>query len=160
MTLADILATYPPGSDERLNALSEWRRAEDARLAQNPPLVKVPTGKRLGRPPAVPAVIVDPDKPQVGAEKQRTEWEQRRDEAERAKVANEAAALRARVDHAVSLTVARIKALPDMSTRREKEARLAEIQVSWASHKDSKTLAIISRGFAEIEFQLARLSAE
>jgi hypothetical protein len=47
MTLADILATYPAGSDERLNALSEWRRAEDARLAENPPLVKVPTGKRL-----------------------------------------------------------------------------------------------------------------
>jgi hypothetical protein len=107
----------------------------------------------------VPAVIVDPDRPQVDADKQRREWERRRDEAERAKIANEAAALRARVNHAVSLTMARINALPDMSTRREKEARLAEIQASLASHTDPKTLAIISQSFSKIEARLAPLSA-
>jgi hypothetical protein len=108
----------------------------------------------------VPAVIVDPDRPQVDADKQWREWERRRDEAERAKIANEAAALRARVNHAVLLTVARINALPDMSTRRDKAARLAEIQVSLASHKDAKTLAIISQSFSEIGARLARLTAE
>jgi hypothetical protein len=160
MTLAEILATYPAGSDERLNALSGWRRAEDARLAQNPPLVKVPTGKRLGRPPAVPAVIVDTNLPVPVGDEARREWERRRDEAERVKIANEATALRARLNRAVSLTVARINVLPDMSTRREKEARLAEIQVSLASHTNPKTLAIISQSFSDIEARLARLSAE
>ena len=33
MTLAEILATFPVGSDERLEALAAWRQAEDVRLA-------------------------------------------------------------------------------------------------------------------------------
>lgn len=150
MTLADILATYPAGSDERLNALSEWRRAEDARLAQNPPLLKVPTGKRLGRPPFVPAVIVDTNLPVPLDDETRREWERRRDEAETKREREAAAAVKARVRKAMSLTVVRVNALPDMATRREKLARLAEIEVSLTTH-NSETLAAISRGLTQIE---------
>jgi hypothetical protein len=46
MTLAEILARYPAGSDERLVALAAWRKGEDERAAQNPAPVKVPSGKR------------------------------------------------------------------------------------------------------------------
>jgi hypothetical protein len=37
------------------------------------------------------------------------------------------------------------------------DARLAEIQAALASHKDSKTPAIISRSFSEMEARLAEI---
>jgi hypothetical protein len=69
-TLADCLK-LPVGSDERLKALEAWRREEDERLGAIPPSVKVPTGKRLGRPPQVPAVISETLPARVGGSKGR-----------------------------------------------------------------------------------------
>jgi hypothetical protein len=91
---------------------------------------------------------------------QRRKWEDRKAAAERQRETDAAAAIRARVVRAIELTCARVNALPDMSTRREKIARLAELQASLAANKDPKTLAIISQLFSEIEARLARLTAE
>src|SRR5580698_4908380 len=104
MTLAEILATFPVGSDERLEALAAWRQAEDARLAEEPAPVKIPTGKRLGRPPSVP---VEPSPHVAASDDARREWERRRDEAQSAKEAEAAAAIRARLKRVVDLTQAR-----------------------------------------------------
>jgi hypothetical protein len=107
----------------------------------------------------VPAVIVDTNLPVPVGDEARREWERRRDEAETKREGEAAAAVKARVRKAMSLTVVRVNALPDMATRREKLARLAEIEVSLTTH-NSETLAVISRGLTQIEVQLARLSAE
>jgi hypothetical protein len=157
MTLAEILATFPVGSNERLDALAAWRQAEDERLAQNPAPVKIPSGKRQARPPLVP-VETTPHVP--SSDERRREWEGRKANAERQRETEAAAAIRARVVRAVELTCERVNALPDMSTRREKMARLAELQASLAANRDPKALAVISRAFSEIEARLARLTAE
>jgi hypothetical protein len=157
MTLAEILARYPAGSDERLVALAAWRKGEDERLARNPAPVKIPSGKRQTRPPLVP-VETTPHVPR--SDEQRREWENRKATAERQRKTEAAAAIRARVVRAVELTCARVNALPDRSTRREKMARLAELQTSLGANRDPKALAVISRAFSEIEARLARLTAE
>jgi hypothetical protein len=153
MTLAECLA-LPVGSDARLKALEAFRRAEDARLAANPP-VKVPSGKRAGRPPSVP--IPTPVHP--NSELARSAWEDRRAAAQSAKEAEQAAALRVRIIHAVKITAVRVNSLPDVPTRREKLARLAEIEASLVSHSP-KTLVAGSRGLVAIEDRLAKLTAD
>ena len=150
MTLAEILATFPVGSDERSEALAAWRQAEDARLAKNPP-PKVPTGKRPGRPLSVP---VEPSSHVAASDDARREWERRRDEAQSAKEAEAAAAIRARLKRVVDLTQARLGAVADPKARAAKMVRLSEIQASLAANKDPKTPAIISRSFLEIEARL------
>jgi hypothetical protein len=156
-TLADCLQ-YPVGSDERLKALEAWRREEDARLAANLPAVKVPSGKRpVGRPPQVPAVISETLPVPIDDAQARQMWERRRDEAEAKREREAAAAIKARVRKAMSLTVVRVNALPDMSTKRAKLARLAEIEALLIANP--KTIAV-SRAFVEIENRLARLTAE
>jgi hypothetical protein len=161
MTLSEILSTYPVGSDERRKAIQDWRKLEDERLAANPRPVKVPTGKRAGRPPvtspAVPAAIPTPVHPD--SQLARAAWEDRRSAAQSAKESEQASALRVRIVHAVKLTAVRVNALPDVPTRREKLARLAEIEASLVSHSP-KTLVAGSRGLVAIEERLARLSAD
>jgi hypothetical protein len=150
MTLGEILATFPAGSDERLEALAAWRQAQD-RLAVQEREAKPAVPKRT----APPKPNVEPLSHVVGAtDGQRREWEDRTATAERQRETEAAAAIRARVVRAVELTCARVNALPDMSTRREKMARLAELQASLAANKDPKTLAIISQSFSEIEARL------
>ena len=156
MTLAEILSKYPVGSDERLNALAEWRKSEDERLGANPP-VRVPTGKRVGRPPSVPAVIAQTLPVPVDEAERRRTWERRRDEAQRIRDREQADAIKARVKKAVGLTVTRINALTDLETKRAKLRRLAELEASLVANP--KTVAI-SRGFADIEARLERLSAD
>jgi hypothetical protein len=155
MTLAEILATFPVGSDERLEALAAWRQAEDVRLAKEPAPFRIPTGKTLGRPPSVP---VEPSS--VTTDDARREWERRRDEAQSAKEAEAAAAIRARLKRVVDLTQARLGAVADPKARAAKMVRLSEIQASLAANKDPKTLAIISQSFSEIEARLTRLTTE
>jgi hypothetical protein len=157
MTLAEILATFPVGSDERLDALAAWRQAEDARLAKEPEPVKIPTGKRLGRRPSVP---VAPPLHVAATDDARREWERRRDEAQLAKEAEAASAIWARLKRVVDLTQARLGAVADPKARAAKMVRLSEIQASLAANKDPKTLAIISQSFSEIEARLARLTTE
>ena len=89
MTLAEILAIFPAGSDERLEPLAEWRQAEDARLGEEPAPVKVPTGKRVGRPPSVP---VEPPSHVATTDDSRREWKRRRDDAQSATEAEAAGA--------------------------------------------------------------------
>jgi hypothetical protein len=157
MTLAEILATFPVGSGERLDALAAWRQAEDARLAKEPAPVKIPTRKRLGRPPSVP---VAPPSHVATTDYARQTWERRRDEAQSAKEAEAAAAIRARLKRVVDVTQARLGAVADPKARAAKMVRLREIQASLAVNRDPKTLAIISQSFSEIEARLARLTAE
>ena len=157
MTLAEILATFPVGSDERLEALAAWRQAEDVRLAKEPAPFRIPTGKTLGRPPSVP---VEPPSHVATTDEARQEREKRRDEPERGKEAEAAAAIRARLKRVVDLTQARLGAVADPKARAAKMVRLSEIQTSLAANKDPKTLAVISRAFSEIEARLARLTAE
>jgi hypothetical protein len=154
-TLAEILSKFPVGSDERLNAIAAWRKGEDERLAKEPRPVKIPTGKRLGRPPAVPAAIPDIVHPNSQAAK--AAWEDRKAAADKSREHEQGAALRVRIVHAVKLTAVRVNALPDVPTRREKLARLAEIEASLVSHSP-KTLVAGSRGLVAIEDRLARLS--
>src|ERR1700733_15446948 len=113
MTLAEILATFPAGSDERLEALAAWRKGEDEMLAQNPAPVKIPSGKRQARPPLV---TVEPPSHVATPDDARREWERRRDEARWAKEAESAAAIRARLKRAVDLTQARLGAVADPKT--------------------------------------------
>jgi hypothetical protein len=153
VTLAEILASFPVGSNERLDALAAWRQEEDLRLAKNPP-PKVPTGKRPGRPLSVPPSHV------AASDDERQTWERRRDEAQSAKEAEAAAAIRARLKRVVDLTQARLGAVADPKARAAKMVRLSEIQTSLAANKDPKTLAIISQSFSEIEARLARVMAE
>jgi hypothetical protein len=155
-TLSEIFAAHPPG-DERLAAIAVWRQAEDARLAKEPAPAKIPTGKRLGRPPSVP---VEPPSHVATTDDARREWERRRYEAQSLKEAEAAAAIRARLRRVVDLTQARLGAVADPKARAAKMVRLSEIQASLAAHKDPKTLAIISQSFSEIEARLARLTAE
>jgi hypothetical protein len=155
ITLAEIFSKYPPG-DERLNAIASWRQTEDARLAKDPP-VKVPTGKRLGRPQSV---LVAPPSHVATTDETRQTWERRRDEAHSAQEAETATAIRARLKRVVDLTQARLGAVADPKARAAKMVRLSEIQASLAANKDPKTLAIISQSFSEIEARLARLTAE
>jgi hypothetical protein len=157
MTLAEILAKYSVGSDERLNALAEWRRLEDERLGAIPRPVKVPTGKRVGRPPLVPAVaatIVHPN-----TELARSAWSDRKQAADAQREAEAAAAIKARLKRAVDLTQARLGAIADPKDRMSKMARLSELQASLSSN-NPKTLAIIGKGFLDIEAKLARLNGE
>jgi hypothetical protein len=143
MTLAEILATFPVGSDERLEALAAWRQAQDRLSVQ----------ERETKRTAPPKPVEPPS--HVGAiDGQRRDWEDRKAAAERQREAEAAAAIRARVVRAVELTFARVNALPDMSTRREKMARLAELQASLAANRDPKALAVISRTLVEIEARL------
>jgi hypothetical protein len=156
-TLAEILSRYPVGSDERLNALAEWRRLEDERLGAIPRPVKPPPNKRAGRPPLVPAVaatIVHPN-----SQLARSAWETRRDETQAAKEAAEAVAIKARLKKAVELETVRINALANMSVKSEKLRRLNEIQASLMT-QSPKTLAVISKSLGQIEARLSRLSAE
>ena len=157
MTLAEILAAFPVGSDERLDALAAWRQAEDVRLAKEPAPVKIPTGKRLKRPPSV---RVEPLPRGATTDDARREWERRRDEAQSAKEAEAAAAIRARLKRVIDLTRARLGAVADPKASAAEMVRLRELQASLAANKDAKTLAIISQSFSEIEARLARRSAE
>jgi hypothetical protein len=158
MTLAECL-NLPVGSDERLKALEAWRREEDARLVANPPPVKIPSDNRpVGRPHiSSPAVISETLPVPIDPAQARREWERRRDEAEAKREREAAAAIRARVTKAVKLTVVRVNALPDMATKRAKLARLAELETLLIANP--KQIAI-SKGFAEIEARLERLSGD
>jgi hypothetical protein len=159
MTLADCL-NLPVGSDERLRALEAWRREEDARLAQNLPAVKVPSGNRLvGRPPSVPAVAEMLPVP-IDPAQTRREWERRKEASDAQREADQAVAIRARLKKAAALTAHRLNALSDIATKKEKLRRLAELEASLSAHKDPKTLIAISNGFVEIEQRLLRLTAE
>ena len=154
-TLAEILATRFPTEDAKLAALAEWRKSEDERLGAIPPPVKIPTGKRAGRPPKVPAVtatIVHPD-----SELARSAWSDRKAAAEAEREAEAAAAIKARIKHAVSLTQARLGIIADPVERQAKLSKLSQLQASLSSN-NPKTLAIIGRGFLEIEAKLARLN--
>jgi hypothetical protein len=156
MTLAEILSTFPVGSDERLEALAAWRQAQDRlQVVTKPPPVKL--ARKEPEPPKFAEHVGTAS--YVAGDEARRESEQRRNEAQAAKVADEAAALRARVTHAVELTCARVNALPDPVARREKMVKLGEIQASLMA-KDPKTLSLISGKLAEIETRLARLTAE
>ena len=115
MTLAEILARYPAGSDERLAALAAWRKGEDERLAKNPAPFKIPSGRRQGRPPLVP-VETTPHVP--SSDEQRGEWEDRKATAERQRETEAAAAIRARVVRAVELTCVRLKPCQTCGERR------------------------------------------
>ena len=90
MTLVEIPATFPVGSDERLEALAAWRQAQD-RLAVQARETKPPTAKLHHVEPQVAGAI----------DKQRREWEDRNAAAERQREAEAAAAIRARVTKAV-----------------------------------------------------------
>jgi hypothetical protein len=148
MTLAEILATFPAGSDGRLEALAVWRQAEDARLAKEPPPVKVPTGKRLGRPPSV---SIEPPSHVATTDDARQTWERRRDEAQSAKEAEAAVAIRARLKRVVDLTEVRLGVVADPKARAAKMVRLSEIQASLAANRDPKALAVISRAFRRLK---------
>jgi hypothetical protein len=128
-TLAEISARFPPG-DDRLAALAAWRAVEDAQLAKEPAPLKVPTGKRLGRPPSAP--VEPPDDA-------RREWERRRDEVQAATEAEAAAAIRARLKRVVDLTQARLGAVADPQFRKAKMVRLAEIQASLAAEDPTRS---------------------
>jgi hypothetical protein len=155
LTLAELFARIPPG-DDRLAALAAWRRAQDRlKVVTKPPPVKLTRNEP--EPPKITEHVETA--PHVAADEARREWEQRRDDAQAAKVADEASALRARVTHAVELTCARVNALPDPVARRAKMVKLGEIQASLMG-KDPKTLSLISGKLAEIETRLARLTAE
>jgi hypothetical protein len=159
-TLADCL-NLPVGSDERLKALEAWRREEDARLAANPPPVKIPSGNRpVGRPPSVPAVISETLPVPIDPAQARREWERRKEASDAQREADQAVAIRARLKKAAALTAHRLNALSDIATKKEKLRRLAELEASLSAHKDPKTLIAISNGFVEIEQRLLRLTAE
>jgi hypothetical protein len=102
MTLAEILATFPVGSDERLEALAKWRQTQDRLVVQ----------ERETRPPAAKPRHVESHV--AGAiDKQRREWEDRKAAAERQREAEVAAAIMARVTKALKLTCARVSAVAD-----------------------------------------------
>ena len=106
MTLAEILSKFPVGSDERLEALAAWRQAQDRLAVHVQPAVT--------KPPAAKPHDVEPLSHVVGAtDGQRREWEDRKAAAERQREAEAAAAIRARVNHAVELTCARVGAVAD-----------------------------------------------
>jgi hypothetical protein len=156
MTLAEILATFPVGSDARLEALAAWRQAQD-RLAVH----VLDTKPAVTKPPAAKPHHVEPVSHVGGAtHEQRREWEDRKAAAGYQREAEAAAAIRARLKRVVDLTQARLGAVADPKARAAKIARLSEIQASLILHKDAKTLAIIGQSFSEIEARLARLSAE
>jgi hypothetical protein len=118
MTLAEILATFPVGSDERLAALAGWRKAEDERLGAIPRPVKPPTGKQLGRLPSVP---IESPSYVATTDHARREWKRRRrDEAQSAKEAEAAAAIWARLKRVVDLTQARLGAVADPKARQRR----------------------------------------
>ncbi|HEY2530329.1 MAG TPA: hypothetical protein VGJ20_20725 [Xanthobacteraceae bacterium] len=96
-TLADILAKYPAGSDDRLNALAAWRKAEDERLGveQASREVKPPIAKRQLTAQSSPHV--DLPLAHAPSDKARREWEDRKSAADRQREAEAAAAMRARV---------------------------------------------------------------
>jgi hypothetical protein len=153
LTLAELFARIPPG-DDRLAALAAWRQAQDRlKVVTKPPPVKLARKE----PPKITEHVETA--PHVAGDEARREWEQRRDDAQAAKVADAAAALRARVTHAVELTCARVNSLPDPVARRAKMVKLGEIQASLMG-KDPKMLSLISGKLAEIEARLARLTAE
>ena len=153
MTLAEILATFPVGSDERLDALAAWRQGQDCLAVQ-----ERETRSAVPKPTAPPTPNAEPHVAGA-ADEQRRRWEDRKAAAERQREAEVAAAIRARVTKAVELTCARVSAVADPKFRQAKMVRLAEIQASLAT-KDPKTLAVISRTLGEIEARLARLTAE
>jgi hypothetical protein len=105
-------------------------------------------------------VPVEPAPHVATSDNARREWERRRDEAQLAKEAEAAAAIRARLKRVVDLTQARLGAVVDLKARAAKMVRLSEIQASLAANTDPKALAIISQSFSEIEARLARLTAE
>ena len=96
----------------------------------------------------------------AASDDERQTWERRRDEAQSAKEAEAAAAIKARLKRVVDLTQARLGAVANPKARAEKMVRLSEIQASLAANKDPKTLAIIGQSFSEMEAHLARLRAE
>jgi hypothetical protein len=154
MTLAEILSTFPVGSDERLEALAAWRQVQDRLVVQGretKPAVPKPTAAKPHHVESLPHV-------RGATVEQRREWEDRKATAARQRDAEAAAAIRARVTKAVELTCARIGAVADPQFREAKMVRLAEIQASLAA-KDPKTLAVINRTLGEIEARLARLTA-
>jgi hypothetical protein len=155
MTLAEILATFPAGSDERLEALAQWRQAQD-RCAVQERENKRAVPERTGPPKP----IVEPPTHVATSDHARQTWERRRDEAQSAKEAEAAAGIRARLKRVVDLTQARLAAVADPKARAAKMVRLSEIQASLAANKDPKTLAIINQSFSEIEARLAHLTAE
>jgi hypothetical protein len=102
-------------------------------------------------------VCVEPLPRGATTDNARQTWERRRDEAQSAKEAEAAAAIRTRLKRVVDLTQARLRAVVDPKVAAAKLVRLSEIQASLAANKDPKTLAIISQSFLEIEARLARL---
>jgi hypothetical protein len=105
LTLAEIFARIPSG-DDRLAALAAWWQAQD-RLQGD----KAPAGEARAQGAAQDHRTCR-DSPHVAGDEARREWEQRRDEAQAAKEADEAAALRARVIHAAELICARVTLYP------------------------------------------------
>ena len=155
MTLAECLKITDPNA--KLAALAAWRKAEDERQAKEPRPVKVPSGKRAGRPPKVPAVaatIVHPN-----TELARSAWSDRKQAADAQREAEAAEAIKARIKHAVSLTQARLGLVADPVERHAKLVKLSELQASLSSH-NPKTMAIIGKGFLDIEAKLARLNGD
>jgi hypothetical protein len=52
MTLAEILARYPAGSDERLAALAAWRKGEDERAGPESRTCEDTIGQATGAAPS------------------------------------------------------------------------------------------------------------
>ena len=148
------ISTKTGTSPSSATHVSAMRKAVISRLG----VVEDTDGQnRWRRPRSVP---VEPPSHVAASDDERQTWERRRDEAQSAKEAEAAAAIRARLKRVVDLTQARLGVVADPKARAAKMVRLSEIQASLAANKDPKTLAIISQSFSEIEARLARLTAE
>jgi hypothetical protein len=88
MTLVEILATFPVGSDERLEALAAWQQAQDRLAVQERETreVRLPTKLAATKPKHVEKA------PHVGGAtvEQRREWKDRKAAAERQREAEAA----------------------------------------------------------------------
>jgi hypothetical protein len=138
MTLAEILATFPVGSDERLEALAEWRQAQDqvaVQARETKPAAPKPQA-------AKPHHVEPPSHVRSATDEQRRDWEDRKAVAERQHEAEAAATVRARLKRVVDLTQARLGAIADPKAAAAKVVRLCEIQASLAANKDPKTLEL------------------
>jgi hypothetical protein len=81
-------------------------------------------------------VSVEPPSHVATTNDARGERERRRDDAQSAKEAEAAAAIRARLKRVVDLTQARLGAVADPKARTAKMVRLSEIQASLADNRD------------------------
>jgi hypothetical protein len=96
-------------------------------------------------------VPVEPPSHVATTDDARREWERRRDEAQSAKEAEAAVAIRARLKRVVDLTQVRLGVVADPKARAAKMVRLSEIQASLAANRDPKALAVISRAFRRLK---------